>query len=112
MVDAIISCGSHTTGILVGETLLMLGGFMTLQMRVHKKLVRNCSCEAKSSQVKSSQVKPSQRPSSDALFTHVFALSFRCPLLSAPLRGLGLPPPAPGAVAAGLRSLPYLQCVR
>ena len=31
MVDAIISCGSHTTGILVGETLLKLGGFMLLE---------------------------------------------------------------------------------
>ena len=29
---------------------------MTLQMRVHKKLVRNCSCGAKSSQVMSRQV--------------------------------------------------------
>jgi len=56
VVDAIISCGSHTTGILVGETLLKLGGFMTLQMRDHKKLVRNFSCGAKSCQVKSSHV--------------------------------------------------------
>lgn len=65
MVDAIISFGSHTTGILVGETLLKLGGFMTLQMRVHKKLVRNCSCGAKSSQVMSRQVASQVKPKAE-----------------------------------------------
>ena len=67
MVDAIISCGSHTTGILVGETLLMLGGFMALQMRVHKKLVRKLFVR---DQVKSSSSQAKGRARTH--FSHTF----------------------------------------
>jgi len=76
MVDAIISCGSHTTGILVGETLLKLGGFMTLQMRVHKKLVRNAGpSQVKSCLVKSSQAKDRARTHYSHTFSHCHSVA-------------------------------------